>query len=96
VAAHVNHARADAREQHAVLLVLSVELAHGDVHTGLADGVEGSRRELKFVDGIEIGMAAGDGDDLLGLALEDEGKKEVEEVDVGGNVGMEVLGELLL
>ena len=41
-------------------------------------------------------MAGGDGDDLLDVALEHEGREEVEQVDVAGDVDLEVFREFLL
>jgi hypothetical protein len=37
-------------------------------------------------DEIEVGMTTGNGDDLLNLALQDQGDEEVEQVDIADNV----------
>ena len=89
--AHLHHSRADTQEEHAVVLVLRVELGHDDVHGRLGGSIQRARLDVETVDQVEVGVAAGDGDDLLDRALEDKGEEEVDEVDVADDVGPEEL-----
>ena len=45
--------------------------------------------DVEAVDEGQVRVAAGDGDNFLGLTLQDERHEEVEEVDVAGGVGFE-------
>lgn len=87
--AHLYRSRADTHEEHTVFLVLRVELGHNDVHGRLRGRVQSTCLNLEIVDQVEVGMAAGNGDDLLDLALHDKRKEEVEEVDVADDIGLE-------
>ena len=87
--AHLYHSRADTHEEHAVFLVLRVELGHNDVHGRLGGRIQRTVLNLEIVDEAEVGMAAGKGDDLLDLAFHDKREEEVEEVDIADDVGLE-------
>ena len=87
--AHLYHSRADTHEEHTVFLVLRVELSHNDVHGRLRGRVESICLNLEIIDQVEVGVAAGNSDDLLDLALQDKREEEVEEVDVADNIGLE-------
>lgn len=89
VVAHLDHARANAQEEDAVLLVLGAELGCDHVHGGLAGGVEGAGLDVVLVGKVAVGKAAGNDDDFLGIALEDHGHEEMVEVDVADDVGVE-------
>jgi small ligand-binding sensory domain FIST len=87
--AYLYHSRADTHEEHTVLLVLRAELGHNDVHGCLGGGVQSAVFNIEIVDQFEVGVAAGNGDDLLDLAFHDKRKEEVEKVDVANNIGVE-------
>ena len=87
--AHLYHSRADTHEEHTVFLVLRVELGHNDVHGRLGGRVQSICLNLEIIDQVEVGVAAGNSDDLLDLALQDKREEEVEEVDVADNIGLE-------
>ena len=89
--AHLHDSRAETEEEHAVFLVLRVELGYDDVHGRFRGGIQSTRLHLEIVDEVEVGVTAGDGDDLLDLALHDEREEEVEEVDVADGIGLEEL-----
>lgn len=89
--AHIHHSWAETHEEHAVFLELRAELGHDDVHGRLGGRIQSTQFNLKFVDEVKITMTAGDGDDLLLLALQDKGEEEVEEVDVARDIGLEYL-----
>lgn len=69
---HFHHSRADTHEEHTVFLVLRVELGHNDVHGRLGSRVQSTCLNLKVVDKVEVGMTAGNGDNLFDLALHDK------------------------
>lgn len=85
---HLYRSRADTHEEHAVFLVLRVELGHNDVHGRLGGRVQCTCLDLEIVDEVEVGVAAGNGDDLLDLAIHDKREEEVEEVDVADDIGL--------
>jgi len=89
IVAHLYRSRADTHEEHTVFLVLRVELGHNDVHGRLGGRIQSTYLNLEIVDQVEIGMTAGNGDDLLDLALHDKREEEVEEVDVADDIGLE-------
>ena len=87
--AHIHHSRAYAEDEHTVFLVLCAELGHNDVQGRLGGRVYGRILNVKIVDEVKIGMTTGDGDDLLGLALQYKRHEKVEQVDVTGDIGLE-------
>lgn len=87
--AHLYRSWADTHEEHTVFLVLRVELGHNDVHDRLGGRVQSTCLNLEIVDQVEVGVAAGNGDDLLDLALHNKREEEVEEVDVADDIGLE-------
>jgi len=87
--AHLYHSRADTHEEHTIFLVLRVELGHNDVHGRLGGSIQSTCLNLEIVDQVEVGMTAGNSDDLLDLALHDKREEEVEEVDVADDIGLE-------
>lgn len=89
--AHLYYSGADTHEEHTVFLVLRVELGHNDVHGRLGGRVQSTCLNLEIVDQVEVGVAAGNGDDLFDLALHDKREEEVEEVDVADDIGLEQL-----
>lgn len=89
VLAHLDHPRANTQEEHAVFLVLGVELGHDHVQGRLGGRVQGTYLNLHQVSRIDICETGGDGDDFLGLALQDKWEKQVEEMDVSSDVGLE-------
>ena len=89
--AHLYHSRADTHEEHTVFLVLRVELGHNNVHGRLGGRIQSTYLNLEIIDQVEVGMTAGNGDDLLNLALHDKREEEVEEVDVADDIGLEHL-----
>jgi hypothetical protein len=86
----------DAHEQDALVLVLDAELGDGDVQGPLGDGVGARLVDAALCYDVEVRHARRDGDDLLGSALEDEGREEVEEVDGADHVYFEVVEQILL
>ena len=89
IVAHLYHSRADTHEEHTVFLVLRVELGHNDVHGRLGGRIQCTYLNLEIVDQVEVGMTAGNSDDLLDLALHDKREEEVEEVDIADDIGLE-------
>ena len=87
----INSTRAKRQEGYTVLLVLRVELGDDHVQRCLANCVQGSVPELVLVHQVSVGVTAGDGDDLLGGTVEDQGHKEGEEVDLGRGINFEKL-----
>lgn len=87
---------ADIQEQDTLVGVLRVELGRRGVHGGLADGVGRREGGLELPDERQVGHAGGDGDDLLGAALEDEREVDVEEVHVADDVDLEAFQEVFL
>lgn len=86
---HIHNSRADTHEQHTILPVLRIKLRYDDVQGSFRGGVDSAVADIEFVDQFEISMAAGDSDDFLDFALEDEREEEVEEVGVADDVGRE-------
>ena len=78
IVAHLHRSWADAHEEHTVVLVLYVELGHNDVQGGLGGTVQSTDLNLDIVGQINVAMTAGNGDNLLDLALEDKRHEEVE------------------
>lgn len=68
----VDHSWTNAEEKHPVFLVLRVKLAHNHVHGSFGGGIQSAVLDLVIVNQVEVGMTAGNGDDLLHLALHDE------------------------
>ena len=66
-----------------------IKLGHNDVHGRLGGRVQSICLNLEIIDQVEVGVAAGNSDDLLDLALQDKREEEVEEVDVADNIGLE-------
>ena len=89
IVAHLYRSRADTHEEHTVFLVLRIELGYNDVHGRLGGRIQSTYLNLEIVDQVEVGMTAGNGDDLLDLALHDKREEEVEEVDVADDIGLE-------
>ena len=89
IVAHFYRSRADTHEEHPIFLILCVELGHNNVHGRLGGRVQGTYLNLEIIDQVEVGVAAGNGDDLLDLALHDKREEEVEEVDVADDIGLE-------
>lgn len=89
--AHLYYSRAHTHKEHAVFLVFCIELGHNDVHGRLGSSVQGTRVHFEIVDKVEVGVAAGNGDDLLGLGLHHKREEEVEKVDVADDIGLEEL-----
>lgn len=87
--AHLHRSRADTKEEHTVFLVLCVELGHNDIQGRLGGSIQRSYLNLVIVDKVKVAMTAGNGDDLLDLALHDKREEEVEEVDVADDIGLE-------
>ena len=87
--AHFHHPRAHAEDEHTFFLVLCAEFGDNDVQGGLGGRVQGGILNVEIVDEVKVGMTAGDGDDLLGLALQYKRHEKVEEVDVTGDIGLE-------
>ncbi len=87
--AHLYHPRADTHEEHTVLLILGIELGHNNVRGRLGGSVQSTVLNLEIVDQFEVGVAAGNGDDLLNLTLHNKREEQVEEVDVADDIGME-------
>ena len=86
--AHLYHSRAHTHEEYTVFLVLRAELGHNDVHGRLGGGIQSTYLNLEIVDEVEVGMTAGNGDDLLDLALHDKRDKEIEEMNVADDIGL--------
>ena len=99
VVADLYHSRAKRQEEDAVLLVLGAVLGHEHVDGRLAGRVQRAGGYVVLVGKHSVGEAAGNNDNLLGLALEDERDEQVEEVDVADDVDVEQvpqgLGQLL-
>ena len=89
--ANFYHSRADTHEEHTIFLVLRVELGHYDVHGCFGGRIQSTCLNLEIVNEVEVGVTAGNGDDFLNLALHDKREKEVEEVDVANDIGLEML-----
>jgi hypothetical protein len=75
---HLHNTRADTYKQHAILLILHAKLGNDDIHSCLGRRVQRADIDLDIVGQVKVGQARGDGDDLLGLALEDLRDEEVE------------------
>lgn len=73
------------------MLILRIELGNRHVQRSLADGVQRGVVNLVLVDKIKVGVARGEGDDLLGVALKDQWEEEAEEVDLACDVDLDGL-----
>jgi hypothetical protein len=89
IATHLHQTRADTHEEHTVFLVLRVELGHNNVHGRLGGSVQSTDINLAIVGQVEVGKSGGNGNDLLGLTLQDKRVEEVEEVDVSDDIGLQ-------
>ena len=87
--ANLYRSRAYTHEENTIFLVLRVELGHNDVHGRLRGRVQSTCFNLEIVDQVEIGMAAGNGDDLLDLAFHDKREEKIKKVDVADDIGLE-------
>jgi len=87
--AHLYRPGADTHEEHTVFLALRVELGNNDVHSSFRGSVQSTVLNLEIVDEVAVGVAAGNGDDFLDIALYNKREEEVEEVDVADDVGLE-------
>lgn len=88
--AGIDNPRTDTHEENTILPVLGVELGHGGIQPGLANRVQGGHSDLVLVNDVRVRMAAGYGYHFLGSALEEERNEQVEEMDVGDDVGLEI------
>ena len=91
IIAHLYRSRADTHEEHTVFLVLRVELGHNNVQGRLGGRIQSICLNLEIVDEVEVSLTAGNGDDLLDLALHDKREEKVEEVDVADDICVEHL-----
>lgn len=91
----VHKSRRHRQEQDTVRFVLRAELGYDHVERGLAGRVQRAGRQVVLVGEVRVRQAGRDGDDLLGVALEDEREEEVEEVDVADDVGFEQVAKCL-
>lgn len=87
----INHPGTNAHEKNTVLGILRTELGHGSVQARLTDGVEGGDLNSQLGNGVESSLPTGDGDNLLDLALENQGREKVEQVNIADNVDFETL-----
>lgn len=88
IVTHFHHPRTDTQEEHAIFLVLHVELGHDDVQGRLGGSIQATEIHFGIVGHVEVSRTAGNGNDLLGLALQDKRKEEVEKVDVADDIGL--------
>ena len=94
--AHIHHPWTDAKEEHAVFLVLSIELGRHKVHGPLGDGVQSSCIEFELVAHVEVRHPAAYTYDLLNLALEDKWHEQIVEVNVANDVDVHQFVQVLL
>ena len=82
----INHSRANTHEKHPIFGILGAELGHDSIGSGFSDSVRSTHVELVVSDQFNVCHSSGDGDNLLLLALEDEWKEQVEEMNSPNNV----------
>lgn len=89
--AGVDQSRADAHEEDAVISVLGMKLANSKIQSALADGVRRANIKTVLVGEINVRHTRGDGDDFLGISLNDKGHVEVEEMNIADDIDPEAL-----
>lgn len=89
--AHLHRSRAETHEEHAVFLVLSVELSHNNVQGRFGRRVQSTGFNLGIYDKVEIAMTARNRNNLLHPAFHDKREEEIKEVDIADNIGLEKL-----
>lgn len=87
----VNHARTDADEKSTRFGTWCAKLGHGSVQASLADSVNGDDLDSQLGDGIESSLITGNGDSLLGLASDNQGREKVKQVNVADDVDFETV-----
>jgi hypothetical protein len=85
----LDHSGADADEKHTLLSVLRAELSNCSVHGRFADNICRRQRHIELSHGLQVCRAAGDGDNFLDLALENQWHEEVKQMDVSDDVDSE-------
>lgn len=91
----VNYSGADTQEKNAVFGILSVELAHGNIHRAFADGVRSANVDVVLVYQISISHARAYGNNLFDIPLENQGQIEVKKMDDAYNVDLEAFQKVL-
>jgi hypothetical protein len=91
VEANIHHSGRKTQEKNTVLLVLTAVLGRYHVHGRLGCRVQRSRRQIILVRPLHVSEAAGQDNDLLGVAFEDERQEEIEKVNIGNDIDMEQL-----
>lgn len=92
----IYHPGTNAHEKNTILGILRAEFGHGSVQARLADGVEGGDFDSQLGNDVESSLTTGDGDNLLDLALKNQGREKVEQVNIANDVDFETLGQVLL
>jgi hypothetical protein len=87
---------ADAEEANPLVRVFGAILGINNVHGGLAASIGTAVGQTHLQGEVIVGQTRRDGDDLLDLALQDEGHVEVEQVDVADNVDLKKIEKVIL
>lgn len=87
---------ANGQEQDALRRILCAEFGDRHVQSGLADRVRGRVGHAQGPDQFDVRVGTGEGDDFLRGPLQDQRGEQVEEVDLGDDVGLEVLEQVVL
>jgi len=85
----LHHSRAETHEENAFFFILCIVLAYNNVHGCFGGSIQSTILNLETVNQVEVGVTAGNGDDLLDIPLFDKRDKEIEEMDVADDVGLE-------
>lgn len=93
--AHVDHAWADADEEHALVLVLGAVLGRDHVHGCLGGSIQRSSLDIVIANQLNVSHPTGNTDHLLGGTVEDQGQEGVVEVDIAEDVDIQQLVEVL-
>lgn len=92
----IHQSRRETKKEHAIGAILGAEFCDRHIKRSLADRVHTRGVDVELGDQVDVCVPAGDGDDLLGGAAEDQRGEEVEEMDLGDGVGFEVCEHFLL
>lgn len=87
---------ANGQEQDALRRILCAEFGDRHVQSGLADRVRGRVGHAQGPDQFDVRVGTGEGDDFLRGPLQNQRGEQVEEVDLGDDVGLEVLEQVVL
>ena len=92
----IDGTRADSNEKHTLFAVLGNKFGYRHIQASFADRIRCVLVDVVLGDPVILRDASRYSQDLLGLALENEWQKEVEEMDVSNDIGFEGIEQVFL